>query len=203
MTKGRDCHDSGQSATFLIVCEFSCRSHRDWLDAVGPVRGTGRVAHAPIDGDGTSWEPPTRQAAVALPLAGAKRRMEPALEKAGPAAAAPAKCEQPANALDLGLVVVRDTGTIKGLGVFAAADLEAQTFFGEYTGEVLTAKEYARRYPRADAEYVLEVNDDYSIDAGDPLLSPGPVRYANHSRSVCQHPKPQTLCNLPPAPRAS
>jgi hypothetical protein len=120
-----------------------------------------------------------------------------------PPAAAPAKCEQPPNALDLGLVVVRDTGTIKGLGVFAAADLEAQTFFGEYTGEVLTAKEYARRYPRADAEYVLEVNDDYSIDAGDPLLSPGPVRYANHSRSVCQHPKSQTLCNLPPAPRDS
>eukprot|EP01046_Picozoa_sp_COSAG06_P006888 COSAG06_NODE_330_length_17413_cov_12.112510_3_plen_106_part_00 len=74
------------------------------LAAAGPVRGTGRVrvAHAPIDGDGTSWEPPTRQAAVALPLTGAKRCTEPALEKAGPAAATPAKCEQPANALDLG-----------------------------------------------------------------------------------------------------
>ena len=84
------------------------------------------------------------------------------------------------DALQRGLIEIRDTGTVKGLGVFATTALEEQTFVGEYTGEVLTAEEYALRYPKGDAQYVFQVNDDYLIDAGDPDRSPGPVRYTNH-----------------------
>ena len=86
----------------------------------------------------------------------------------------------PPDALRRGEVEIRDTGTAKGLGVFATTDLEEQAYIGEYTGEVLTAAAYAQRYPRADAQYVFQVNEDYFIDARDPERSPGPVRYTNH-----------------------
>ena len=110
------------------------------------------------------------------------------------------------SALDAGLVEIRDTGTPKGMGVFATTDIEANAFIGEYTGEVLTAKlrkpssslpapgcfvccqsshvcvlhADARRYPKADGEYVFQVNDDYFIDGVHPETSPGPIRYTNH-----------------------
>ena len=112
------------------------------------------------------------------PRRAAERRPRPRDKERGGLQQAPGAA-RPLDALQLDLVVIRDAGA-KGLGVFAATDLREQTFVGAYTGEVLTAQEYEQRYPRGDAQYVFQVNDDYLIDAGDPELSPGPIRYTNH-----------------------
>lgn len=84
------------------------------------------------------------------------------------------------DALSLGLVEVRDTGTEKGHGVFALAPMAANTWVGDYIGEVLTQRQYLARYPNEDASYVLGANEDYNVDACDPHASSF-LRYLNHS----------------------
>ena len=83
------------------------------------------------------------------------------------------------DALELGLVAVRNAGGSKGKGLFALADIPEGTFIGEYTGQVLTEEAYLQRYPDADPEYAFEVNDNYIIDAVNPEQSSF-LRYANH-----------------------
>ena len=80
----------------------------------------------------------------------------------------------------LGLVEVRDTGSAKGMGLFAREAIEDNTWLGDYEGEVLTQAQYLRRYPNEDAQYVLAANTDYNIDAADPAKSSF-LRFANHS----------------------
>ena len=84
------------------------------------------------------------------------------------------------DALTLSLVEVRDTGSAKGLGLFARRELSDNTWVGDYVGEVLSQEEYLQRYPDEDAQYVLSANTDYNIDAADPARSSF-LRYANHS----------------------
>ena len=85
------------------------------------------------------------------------------------------------DALSLGLVAVRHTGSpSKGHGVFALSPLPANTWVGDYVGEVLTQEAYLKRYPKEDAEYVLQANEDYNVDAADPTVSSF-TRYLNHA----------------------
>lgn len=100
-----------------------------------------------------------------------------AVAKDGPTAA-PERREL--DAMALGLVEVRDTGSAKGMGLFAREALEDNTWLGDYEGEVLTQAQYLRRYPNEDAQYVLAANTDYNIDAADPAKSSF-LRFANHS----------------------
>ena len=51
---------------------------------------------------------------------------------------------------------------------------------GDYTGEVLTQTQYMKRYPAENAQYVLEANSDYNVDAADENKSSF-LRFANHS----------------------
>ena len=104
---------------------------------------------------------------------------QPALPvcRAAQAAAPPTELD----ALALSLVEVRDTGSAKGLGLFARQELSDNTWVGDYVGEVLSQEEYLQRYPNEDAAYVLSANTDYNIDAADPARSSF-LRYANHSR---------------------
>jgi len=85
-------------------------------------------------------------------------------------------------AVSLGLVEVLDTGTGRGHGLFAAAPIADGTYLGDYTGEVLTHREYLARYPAEDARYVLSANTDYNIDAADPSAA-SLLRFLNHSTS--------------------
>ena len=84
------------------------------------------------------------------------------------------------DALSLGLVEVRHTGTAKGHGVFALVALAQNHWIGDYVGEVLTQAQYAARYPNDDACYVLGANEDYNVDAANPSCS-SYVRYLNHA----------------------
>eukprot|EP00962_Isochrysis_galbana_P008617 scaffold2403_cov141-Isochrysis_galbana.AAC.3 len=84
------------------------------------------------------------------------------------------------DAVSLGLVNVRDTGTGKGHGLFATAPLSDGAFLGDYTGDVLTHDEYLARYPAEDARYVLAANTDYNIDAVDQERA-SLLRFLNHS----------------------
>ena len=101
--------------------------------------------------------------------------------EAAPAGAAAQAATPPAelDAMALSLVEVRDTGSAKGLGLFARQELSDNTWVGDYVGEVLSQDEYLRRYPNEDAAYVLSANTDYNIDAADPARSSF-LRYANH-----------------------
>ena len=101
------------------------------------------VAHA--DPDGAESQPAAQsqqpasvaQEAEAPTPARIPKRAGRRRQAAAAAMAAPAE----RSALDAGLVEIRDTGTPKGMGVFATTDIEANSFIGEYTGEVLTAKQ--------------------------------------------------------------
>eukprot|EP00908_Phaeocystis_cordata_P023567 Transcript_6013.p1 GENE.Transcript_6013~~Transcript_6013.p1 ORF type:complete len:236 (-),score=99.50 Transcript_6013:340-1047(-) len=84
------------------------------------------------------------------------------------------------DALALELVEVRDTGSAKGMGLFARQELPDNTWVGDYLGEVLSQEQYLQRYPNEDPDYVLAANTDYNIDAADPARSSF-LRYANHS----------------------
>ena len=101
------------------------------------------------------------------------------LKGSEPAGFPPLLCLE-GDALSQGLVEVRDTGTPKGHGVFAIRNLESNTWVGDYLGEVLTQRQYLRRYPNEDASYVLGANEDYNVDARDPHRS-SYLRYLNHS----------------------
>lgn len=84
------------------------------------------------------------------------------------------------------IVEVRDAGELKGKGLFAACDLQPDTFIGSYEGEYLTFAQYKMRYPKGDSEYVFLVNEESQrrnlvfIDAADPDKS-NYTRYVNHS----------------------
>ena len=86
--------------------------------------------------------------------------------------------------LSRAMVEVRHTGSVaRGLGVYALELLPANTWVGDYVGEVLTQKQYLKRYPREDARYVLGANEDYNVDAADAQKS-SYLRYLNHAPSV-------------------
>lgn len=107
-----------------------------------------------------------------------KRRLDESA--ATPADTGPAIADEAPDAISLGLVEVRDTETARGQGLFAVAPIALGTYLGDYTGEVLTQEAYLARYPNEDAQYVLEANTDYNIDAADKALS-SLMRYVNHS----------------------
>lgn len=109
-----------------------------------------------------------------------KRRLEQA-SAAGPAETRCARVSsEERDAISLGLLHVRETGTPRGRGLFAAQPLSEGVYLGDYTGEVLTHEQYLERYPAEDARYVLAANTDYNIDASDPKTS-SMLRFLNHS----------------------
>lgn len=127
----------------------------------------------------TQLAAPEAVATPAAPAAAARPLPQPTVpaSRAAQASAPPTELD----ALALSLVEVRDTGSAKGLGLFARQELADNTWVGDYVGEVLSQEEYLQRYPNEDAAYVLSANTDYNIDAADPARSSF-LRYANHSR---------------------
>jgi SET domain-containing protein len=111
-----------------------------------------------------------------------KRRLAEAAAVAAAAAEGPCTAAGlgERDALSLGLVGVRDTGTGRGHGLFATAPLAEGAFLGDYTGDVLTQDKYLARYPAEDARYVLAANTNYNIDAAVAHRS-SLLRYLNHS----------------------
>lgn len=73
----------------------------------------------------------------------------------------------------------------KGLGLFALTFIPASSKLGFYEGEVLTWREYDKRYPRGDSEYTFLLNPSAQrreliyVDAADPATS-NRLRYVNH-----------------------
>ena len=66
-------------------------------------------------------------------------------------------------------------GKVEHCGLIDAST--SNTWIGDYGGEVLTQEQYLARYPREDAEYVLQANEDYNVDAAEP-------RRANFTRCL-------------------
>ena len=82
-------------------------------------------------------------------------------------------------------VVVRDTGGVKGLGVFAAKRLAAGSWVGCYRGELRRRTEALAWYaalpesdPRFAKEYVFEIDVEWCIDAQNASHF---SRYLNHA----------------------
>ena len=71
-----------------------------------------------------------------------------------------------------------------GLGVFATAPIRRHALVIEYTGELISHVEAARRYPeqgtaeRPEHTYVLQLDDERVIDAN---VGGNAARYINHS----------------------
>lgn len=134
------------------------------------------------DALGHVWKPTSEPLPVPAPEAAAPSNL--AVEECSSAAAASGPTAAPVrremDAMALGLLEVRDTGSAKGMGLFACEALEDNTWLGDYEGEVLTQAQYLHRYPNEDAQYVLAANTDYNIDAADPAKGSF-LRFANHS----------------------
>jgi SET domain-containing protein len=74
----------------------------------------------------------------------------------------------------------------KGLGLFTLKNITNGTFVGCYEGELLTAKDYMKRYPKGDSVYTFQLNegqrrDILYLDARDPEKS-NLMRYINHDK---------------------
>ena len=76
---------------------------------------------------------------------------------------------------------------IDGLGVFARRIIAKGTLLGMYEGEVLSAEEFAKRYPLDDSKYVLDIGGNTFIDAVDPQKS-NFSRYINSPRGTRKKP---------------
>lgn len=83
----------------------------------------------------------------------------------------------------IGVCVARSP--VHGNGLFALRKFLRSERIIEYTGERITAREYARRYPTGFAMYGLELGGRprIFIDAADPKLS-NEARYANDARKT-------------------
>lgn len=80
---------------------------------------------------------------------------------------------------------VKDAGK-KGLGLFAVVPLQAECYLGDYKGEILSSREYSRRYRGINAVYVFLIDDSVQrrdmryIDASNPATS-NILRFMNHA----------------------
>ena len=78
----------------------------------------------------------------------------------------------------------------KGLGLFAAADIEPGTSLGFYEGELLTQSQYCSRYPEGQSRYAFLLLDSCQrreriyIDSADPSRS-NLARFMNHGSEDC------------------
>jgi len=86
------------------------------------------------------------------------------------------------------MLTVGDAGP-KGLGLFAKCEIPEGMTIGTYEGELLTAKQYMRRYPTGDSIYTFQLNDRAQrrdllyLDARDPSKS-NLTRYINHEANI-------------------
>ena len=71
-------------------------------------------------------------------------------------------------------------GTPKGDGLYAVKPIAKDTYLFDYSGEVLSEKQYFERYPDGISDYCCVITNDYIIDGQDPGKS-GRARYMNHS----------------------
>lgn len=86
--------------------------------------------------------------------------------------------------MEPGSVEVKDTGTAKGRGAFAAKVIPKGTKLGAYEGEVLDNKEFFNRYPEGMADYAMGLDPDRVIDAKEAAKrSEFTPAHINHSRS--------------------
>ena len=81
--------------------------------------------------------------------------------------------------------IIKEAGH-KGLGLFTLKKITNGTFVGCYEGELLTAKDYMKRYPKGDSVYTFQLNegqrrDILYLDARDPEKS-NLMRYINHDK---------------------
>eukprot|EP01041_Mallomonas_annulata_P011600 gene11600-24285_t len=89
------------------------------------------------------------------------------------------------TALDLGWLEVRDTGTIKGSGLYVTNPVQKGQFIGEYKGETLSYKQYKSKYPTGNSQYVFLLSNNEQrrnrkyIDANN-IHTSNLIRYTNH-----------------------
>ena len=80
------------------------------------------------------------------------------------------------NKYSMEWLVVKDAGA-KGSGLFALHPIQEDTLLGEYTGEIITHKQYTARHPSGKSEYVFLVSEKVQrrkriyVDATDKAAS--------------------------------
>lgn len=85
------------------------------------------------------------------------------------------------------LLIVKDAG-YKGLGLFCDCQLISKnSYIGEYTGEILTLKDYKRRYINGESQYVFVLSDEDKTQRRDlkyldavNIYRSNITRYINH-----------------------
>eukprot|EP00762_Andalucia_godoyi_P003956 ANDGO_05736.mRNA.1 hypothetical protein EMIHUDRAFT_97090 len=102
----------------------------------------------------------------------------------GPDALQPAEMRHYQKTLrrpDEGLYIAKSTIPGAGYGLFSQVDIQKNEIVSEYTGRIMTDIDYSLRYPENDAEYVISVGEDLSIDGDDPSATTL-ARFANHQQ---------------------
>jgi len=91
------------------------------------------------------------------------------------------------SSLTKNLLIVKDAG-FKGKGLFCDCQLiKNGSYIGEYIGEVLTLKDYKKRYPNGESQYVFVLSDEEKtqrrdlqyLDASN-IYKSNITRYINH-----------------------
>ncbi|GAX85076.1 hypothetical protein CEUSTIGMA_g12496.t1 [Chlamydomonas eustigma] len=98
-------------------------------------------------------------------------------------------------------VQVKETGDGRGNGAFATIRIPKGTHLCDYDGELISNKEYWRRYPEGVSNYVTEIDEEWHIDATAVVgqTSSFSAVHMNHSRSR----KNVKRCKMPEARRVA
>ena len=98
-------------------------------------------------------------------------------------------------------VFVDDAGE-KGLGLFATEEIPRGTFLFDYSGEIISEKEYRRRFPSGVSDYVAGLRSPSTgtlsfVDGTDAQLG-YPSRYMNHASQPNANVGRRTFCEVGP-----
>ena len=78
--------------------------------------------------------------------------------------------------------VAKSLGGVKGMGVYTTRFIKKGQWIGDYEGDLIDEKEYDRRYPKGEGEYVYWIREaDLYLDAGPSTHF---TRFINHSKRV-------------------
>ena len=95
-----------------------------------------------------------------------------------------------------------DEAGAKGLGLFASEHIPKGTFLFDYSGELLSEKEYRRRFPSGVSDYVAGLRSPSTgtlsfVDGTDARLG-YPSRYMNHAGQPHANVGRRTFCEVGP-----